>query len=314
MRIFNYIKEIQDFITGKKENGLTIGFVATLGGLHSGHQTLMRKAKSENDITIISLFLNPMQFRKQQFLNYPCDFAQDKYIAQQTNIEAIFYPAITEMFPYVTTIEKFFRCQNELILERDLNNFTIKAKNDIDIDNIVYVPHKLVNSLDGKLHNWSFDGAATIVYKLFQAIQPDCAYFGEKDIQQLIILQQMAEVYFPAIKVIGVPTLREVDGLPFSSRNSLLSPQAHQIALTATKSIIHGKNMIEKGERQKNIVINEIKAIIASQAEIKIDYLDIVDKYSLQPIEQIKDDIILYIAFFVNQVRLTDTLILKIAK
>ena len=303
MKIIESASKASAYIAEMKAKGKKIGFVPTLGGLHKGHQSLMQKALKENEITIISIFLNPMQFRKKQYLEYPSDFEQDKMLAQQ--IDMIFHPDVTEMFQSVKNHDDFFRFQNEECQERLTEYFLIEEKN--GIDNLIRVPSTLVHQLDGKLHPWFFDGSATIVSRLFKILQPDNAYFGEKDIQQLAILQKMAKTYFPDIKVIGVPTLREADGLAFSSRNVLLSDEQRQLALSVCRALRHGENLIKKGELSAPTVLNAIKERI--KAPVKIDYIDIVDKKSLKPVHQIREVIVLYIAFFLNHIRLTDTLI-----
>jgi len=303
MKIIEYASKANAYIAEMKAKGKKIGFVPTLGGLHKGHQSLMQKAHQENEITLISIFLNPMQFRKKQYLEYPSDFEQDKVLAQQ--IDMIFHPDVTEMFQSVNNEDDFFRFQNDECQGRLAEDFLIEEKN--GIDNLIRVPSTLVHQLDGKLHPWVFDGAATIVSRLFKILQPDNAYFGEKDIQQLAILQKMAKTYFPDIKVIGVPTLREADGLAFSSRNALLTDEQRQSALTVCRAFRHGENLIKKGELSAPTVLNAIKERI--KTPVKIDYIDIVDKKSLKPVHQIRDTIILYVAFFLNHIRLTDTLI-----
>jgi pantoate--beta-alanine ligase len=303
MKIIESASKASAYIAEIKANGKKIGFVPTLGGLHKGHQLLMQKALKENEITIISIFLNPMQFRKKQYLEYPSDFEQDKGLAQQ--IDMIFHPDVTEMFQSVNNEDDFFRFQNDECQGRLAEDFLIEEKN--GIDHLIRVPSTLVHQLDGKLHPWVFDGSATIVSRLFKILQPDKAYFGEKDIQQLAILQKMAKTYFPDIKVIGVPTLREADGLAFSSRNVLLTDEQRQSALNVYRALRHGENLIKKNELSAPIVLNAIKKRI--KAPVKIDYIDIVDKNSLKPVEQISDAIVLYVAFFLNHIRLTDTLI-----
>jgi pantoate--beta-alanine ligase len=306
MKIIEYASKASAYIAEIKANGKKIGFVPTLGGLHKGHQSLMQKALRENDVTIISIFLNPMQFRKKQYLEYPSDFEQDKMIAQQ--IDMIFHPDVTEMFQSVNNDDNFFRFQNDECQGRLAEDFLIEEKN--DIDHLIRVPSALVHQLDGKLHPWVFDGSATIVSRLFKILQPDKAYFGEKDIQQLAILQKMAKTYFPDIKVIGVPTRREADGLAFSSRNVLLSDEQRQSALSVCRALRQGENLIKKGELSAPIVLNAIKELI--KTPVKIDYIDIVDKKSLKPVHQISDAIVLYVAFFLNHIRLTDTLIVDL--
>jgi pantoate--beta-alanine ligase len=309
MKIIESALETSIYVANMRASGQKIGFVPTLGGLHKGHQLLMQKAREENDVVVISIFLNPMQFRKKQFIEYPSDFEQDKTIAQKTDIDLIFHPSVDEMFPFVKRIDDFFRFQNDEFRMRDNKRFVVEPKDKNGIDNLIRVPSTLVEQLDGKLHPWCFDGSATIVYKLFQILQPNRAYFGEKDIQQLAILWKMAETYFPSLKVVGVPTLREADGLAFSSRNALLSDEQRQIALNVHSALRHGESLIRRGEFEAFLVLSAMKEIIKVQSLVNIDYIDIVDKKSLKPVSQISGSIILYVAFFINGIRLIDTLI-----
>ncbi len=309
MKIIESALEASAYIADMRASGQKIGFVPTLGGLHKGHKLLMQRAREENEVVVISIFLNPMQFRKKQFIEYPSDFELDRTIAQKTDIDMIFHPPVDELFPFVKHIDDFFRFQNDEFRMRDNKHFVIEPKDKNGIDNLLRVPSTLVEQLDGKLHPWFFDGSATIVYKLFQILQPDNAYFGEKDIQQLAILWKMAETYFPYLKVVGVPTLREADGLAFSSRNVLLSDEQCQVALNVHSALRHGESLIRTGESEALLVLNAMKEIIKAQSLVKIDYIDIVDKKSLKPVSQISDGIILYVAFFINGIRLTDTLI-----
>ena len=312
MKIIESALKASTYIAKIKARNQKIGFVPTLGGLHKGHQLLMQKAREQNDVAVISIFLNPMQFSKKQFIEYPSDFELDKAIAQKKLMELIFRPTVDEMFPSVRHLDDFFRFQNDEFKARDPEHFVIETKEQNGIDDLIRVPNEMVYQLDGKLHPWFFDASATIVYKLFKILQPNHAYFGEKDIQQLAIIIKMAETYFPAIKVIGIPTLRDTDGLAFSSRNVKLSDEQRRIALKVYHALRHGENLIKKGESEARIVLNAMKKIIKAQYLLEIDYIDIVDKKSLKPVNQINNAVILYVAFFVNSIRLTDTLIINL--
>jgi pantoate--beta-alanine ligase len=310
MKIIESISQANAYVTSLKARGQTIGFVPTLGGLHKGHQRLMQRARAENDVTIISIFLNPMQFRKKQFLEYPSNFEHDKFVATETYVDMVFHPAVKEMFQYVEQIDDFFRFQEDEFMQRHDEHFVIEAQDNNGIDNLIRVPKNLVYQLDGKMHPWFFDGSATIVYRLLKILQPNNAYFGEKDIQQLAIIMRMVDAYFPHTKVVGVPTLREADNLAFSSRNVRLSEEQRCAALSVYHALKHGENLIREGESDAGIVLNAMKKIIEIQPLVKIDYIDI-DKRLLESVRQISADIVLYAAFFVNGIRLTDTFIVE---
>jgi pantoate--beta-alanine ligase len=309
MKIIESVSEARAYFAKLKKTGQTIGFVPTLGGLHKGHELLMARARQANTVIVLSIFLNPMQFRKTQYLAYPSDFEQDKLIAKQNNVDVIFHPSVTAMFPQIQTLDDIFQFQTEEVQQRDFQNFVIDKNH--KIDQLIRVPANIVNCLDGKLHSWVFDGSTTIVYKFFDILQPHKAYFGEKDIQQLAILSKMATKYFPEIEIIGIPTLRETDGLAYSSRNVLLSNQERQSALGVYKAIKSGELEIRQGESNSQIILNKIIEFIKTlQPVVEIDYIDIVDKKTLTPVKQIYNTVILYIAFFLNGIRLTDTLII----
>ncbi len=308
MKIIESVSQANAYVADIKATGQTIGFVPTLGGLHKGHQLLMQRAHEENEVTVISIFLNPMQFRKKQFLAYPSDFEQDKLIAKKTHVDMIFHPNVEEMYQQVKQIDDFFQFQADDAQQRDNERFVIEDS--YGIDNVIRVPSSLVCCLDGKMHPWFFDGSATVVYRLFKILQPNHAYFGEKDIQQLAIIMKMATDYFHEIKVVGVPTLREADGLAFSSRNVLLSGEQRQSALNVYGALKRGEKLVKAGESDSQIVLNAMTKIIeATQPVVEIDYIDIIDKKSLKSVKKISNDIILYIAFFLSGIRLTDTLI-----
>jgi len=308
MKIIESASEARAYFAEIKKKGQTIGFVPTLGGLHKGHELLMEKARQENDVVILSIFLNPMQFRKKQYLAYPSDFEEDKQIAKQKNVDVIFHPTVAEMFTKVQALDDILQFQTEEFRLRSSKKFVIDDCH--GIDNLIRVPSNLVYCLDGKMHPWVFDGSTTIVNRFFDILQPHKAYFGEKDIQQLAILTKMATKYFPEIEVIGVPTLRETDGLAFSSRNVLLSNKERQSALGVYEAIKFGEKQIRLGELNSKIILNKIRERIQIiKPVVEIDYIDIVDKKTLTPVKQIKTDVILYVAFFINGIRLTDTLI-----
>jgi pantoate--beta-alanine ligase len=311
MKIIESASEARAYFAKIRKKGQTIGFVPTLGGLHKGHQLLMERAGQENNVVVLSIFLNPMQFRKKQYFAYPSDFEQDVFVAKKMNVEVIFHPSVAEMFTKVQALDEIFQFQTETVERRDSENFVIDESH--GIDNLIRVPSNLVYCLDGKLHPWVFDGSTTIVCRFFDILQPDKAYFGEKDIQQLTILTKMAAVYFPEIEIIGVPTLRETDGLAFSSRNVLLSEKERRTALGVYEAMKSGEQQIRQGEYNSKIVLNGVIEFIQTlKPVVEIDYIDIVDKSSLAPVEQIQNDVILYVAFFLNGIRLTDTLIISL--
>ena len=189
MKIINSVSEMQEYVKGIKNKGKSIGFVPTLGFLHKGHQSLMERARKENDILIVSIFVNPLQFRKDKFEQYPRDLEMDKRLAEESKADIIFAPTVEEIFPSYRSIELLCRFQSEDYKNRLSNEFSIDRSYESDLQDLIRVPANLVFKMDGKLFPQHFDGVATIVFKLFKVIEPDGAYFGEKDIQQLAIIK-----------------------------------------------------------------------------------------------------------------------------
>lgn len=216
MKVFTKIKDIQEFLSEQKRNGKTIGFVPTMGYLHEGHLSLVKKATAENDLTVMSIFVNPIQFGpNEDFERYPRDFDRDRKLAEDNGVDVLFHPSVEEMYP-----------------EESIVQMNVKKRKDV---------------LCGRTRKGHFDGVVTVLTKLFHITMPDRAYFGLKDAQQFAIVQGfVADLNFP-IDIIGVETVREEDGLAKSSRNTYLSAQERKEAPEIYQALLKGKKPSRMG-------------------------------------------------------------------
>ena len=272
------IKDMKEIVKRLKKEGKTVGFVPTMGYLHEGHISLIRCSKKDNDITVVSIFVNPIQFGKNEDLDrYPRDLDRDTEICKKEGVDYIFYPSADEMYPegFSTFVEV------EGITER----------------------------LCGAFRPGHFKGVTTVVTKLFNIVQPDRAYFGEKDYQQLKVIQKMVKDLNMDVEVIGCPLVREKDGLALSSRNKYLTSEERKSALYISKALFRAKQMFENGEKDPVKVIDEIRKIISSQPHVKeIQYVEIVDPEKLTPKKKLEKGDVIAVAVFVGNTRLIDNI------
>ncbi len=279
-KLTNIIKEL-------KKRGKSVGFVPTMGALHNGHFSLIKKARKENDIVVVSIFVNPTQFGpNEDYKNYPRTFKEDKENCLNLGVDIIFAPTAEKLYPegYKTFVE-------------------VKDLSDI---------------LCGKFRPGHFKGVATIVLKLFNIVQPDTAYFGLKDYQQFVIINKMVKDLNLNIKIKGVSTVREKDGLALSSRNKYLNEQERKEALLLYKSLKSAEQLI-KYENVKNsdVIKKNIKNILLSGNIIKnkdIDYIAIVDAHSLAELKKIKGDVLIALAVHLGKARLIDNIVIRKVK
>lgn len=281
MRVITSIREMQEEIMKQKAGGKTIGFVPTMGFLHEGHLTLLRRARQENDLVVLSIFVNPLQFGPtEDYASYPRDFERDRALAEGEQADYLFHPTVAEMYPTESSVK-----------------VVIKERTDV---------------LCGKSRPGHFDGVATVVTKLFHITMPTRAYFGKKDAQQAAVIEGLlADLNFP-IELVTVDIVREEDGLAKSSRNVNLLPIERQQAPVLYKSLLKAKDLIEQGERNPERVINVITEQINSEANTEIDYVDIFSYPQLKQLEEIHGRIIIALAVKFSKVRLIDNLILDI--
>ena len=277
MEVISKATELQERIKGWKQKGLTVGFVPTMGYLHEGHLSLVRGARKSNDKTAVSIFVNPKQFGPAEDYNvYPRDFNRDAALLEKEGVDLIFYPGVEEMYPagYKTYVEV----------------------------------EDLENKLCGRSRPGHFRGVCTVVLKLFNLIQPDEAYFGWKDAQQVIILKKMVEDLNLPVKIRPMPLIREEDGLALSSRNIYLNQQERQAALVLYRSLLLAEKMIKNGEREAARIREQMVNLISAEPLARIDYVEIVDLKTLEPLATIEGDALVAVAVYFGRTRLIDNL------
>ncbi|MDK2816559.1 MAG: pantoate--beta-alanine ligase [Moorella sp. (in: firmicutes)] len=252
-----------------------------MGYLHEGHLTLARTAREQNDVVIMSIFVNPTQFGPGEDLErYPRDLERDQKLAAAAGVDAIFAPAVAEMYPpgYATYVQV----------------------------------EGLTEVLCGASRPGHFRGVATVVSKLFNIVQPDRAYFGLKDYQQAVVIKRLVrDLNFP-VDIITVPTVRESDGLALSSRNKYLSPEERQSALSLYRALNIGADLIRSGERRAAVVREAMAQEILSRPGTRIDYVAVNDAETLEPLDEIKGRVLLALAVWVGNTRLIDNLTLEV--
>ena len=278
MKIILNIKQVQDYAKRVRAKGKTIGFVPTMGYLHKGHLSLIRQAHKDCDIVIISIYVNPTQFGpKEDLKKYPRDLKRDKKLARSAGVDVIFLPTNKIMYPdgFLTYV---------------------------DIGKITEV-------LCGASRPGHFRGVATIVSKLCNIIQPDIAYFGQKDAQQARVIQKMVHDLNFSIKIKVMPIIREHDGIAMSSRNKYLSTKERKNAVVLYQSLKLAKKLIKQGQKNTKIIKSRMKSLILAKQSAKIDYVSIVDSENLTPIKRVKKGSLIAVAVKIGKTRLVDNIV-----
>ncbi len=299
--------EMQHWSQQQAAQDNTVNFVPTLGCLHQGHAALLQQAKQHNKNTalVLSIFVNPLQFRTKQYNDYPRNLAADLAIAKQHHVAAVFMPTLADMYP---TLPSLAACSElkTMPVERDVKRFkAIKPWAKYNF-NYLLSPETLALKMDGKRHPWFFDGVATVVSRLFDCVQPHHAFFGEKDPQQLAILKQLAQMQHPDVTVLSVPTIRDHDGVASSSRNTLLTKtQRHKVATVATH-LASVAIQLKQSTRTLDELLKELHQTISAIDGITIDFLQGVNPLNLEPLNTESQDALLYLAYFMDGIRLTD--------
>jgi pantoate--beta-alanine ligase len=281
MKVVKKIDELRNVIKQEKINGNKIGFVPTMGYLHDGHLSLIKKSKEDNDVTVCSIFVNPTQFGPGEDLDkYPRDIERDMKLLKENKCDILFYPDVKEMYP---------------------NGFYTKVTLSI-----------LTDKLCGKSRPGHFDGVATVVTKLINIVNPDSAYFGMKDYQQLLVIKRVVEDLNLDVNIVGCPIVRENDGLAMSSRNVYLTEKERESALSLSKSFKLVSQLIEKGIKNPQEIKQEVCKFIETHPFTKIDYVELVDIDTLENLNELKDKFLLALAVFVGKARLIDNKIFEI--
>ena len=274
MVVVNTIKEVRETVKQWKKEGLSVGFVPTMGYLHEGHQSLIRAA-GENDKVVVSIFLNPTQFGPTEDLaSYPRDLERDKEKCLESGADLIFAPDASEM--YGDNFQSFV----------DMNLLT--------------------QELCGLTRPCHFRGVCTVVTKLFNIVKPDRAYFGKKDAQQLAVIKRMVADLNMDIEIIGCPIIREEDGLAKSSRNTYLSAEERQAALVLSKAVKKAEELIAAGVRDSAEIISQMYAVVDAEPLAKTDYIKVVSLDTMQQISKIEDSALVALAVYIGKTRLID--------
>lgn len=282
MQIYKIVKDMQDWCIQQKRAGKTIGLVPTMGYLHQGHLALVREARRSCDIVIVSIFVNPIQFGVgEDFEEYPRDLEKDRQLLAKEEVDALFAPSIKEMYPP-------------------------------DYGSYVEVTGEISQKLCAQSRPGHFKGVTTVVSKLFHICMPDQAFFGQKDAQQVMIIEKMVqELNFP-LTIVRVPIVREDDGLAMSSRNVYLSPGQREQALGLSRSLLAAGDLIKSGERDAARVKELIEDTIKSSPDASIVYIEIYDARDLRDVEEIKDRVLIALAVKFGTTRLIDNLIVEV--
>ena len=279
MEIYGEISKVRAAVKAWKKEGLTVGFVPTMGYLHEGHKSLMDAARKGNDKVVVSIFVNPMQFGPTEDLDsYPRDLEKDSKYCESLGVDLIFHPEPSEMY------------------HDDFSSYV-----DMSV---------LTEELCGLSRPVHFRGVCTVVNKLFNIVQPDRAYFGEKDAQQLAIIKHMVQDLNMDIEVVGCPIIREEDGLAKSSRNTYLSPEERKAALVLSQTINLAKQLIADGEKDADVLVAKMKENIEKEPLAKIDYVKAVNGLTMQQQKEIKAPMLIAMAVYIGKTRLIDNTIL----
>ena len=256
MKIIKTIKEMQRMTDEARRKGKVIDLVPTMGYFHEGHLSLMREARRKSDLLVVSIFINPTQFGEgEDFRSYPRDLKRDLKLAREIGVDVIFFPDVKEMYP------KGFLTH-------------------VDVGEIGSI-------LEGAARPGHFRGVATVVAKLFYAVKPHKAYFGQKDFQQTVVIKKMVEDLDMDVEIVILPTIREKDGLATSSRNIYLTQKERKIAPILYKSLKMAEELIKKGERDSNKIVKQMKELIGKEKLVKLEYIAITEPETLKEVKRI---------------------------
>ena len=280
MKVVKTIKEVREIVSSWRRDGLTVGLVPTMGYLHEGHQSLISKSVSENDRTVVSVFVNPIQFGPNEDLEaYPRDLKRDMEAVEAVGGDLIFNPEPAEMYP---------------------SHFTSFINTT-----------ETTELLCGAVRPVHFRGVCTVVGKLFNIVTPDRAYFGQKDAQQLATIRRFVRDLNFGLEIVPCPIVREADGLAKSSRNTYLSPAERKAALILSKSLALGKKAVDEGERDASKVVSIITESLQTEPLARIDYVEVVDFENIQRVETISGETLVAIAVYIGKTRLIDNFIVN---
>ncbi len=281
MRVVERITDLKAIIRSQKSAGKTIGFVPTMGYLHEGHLSLINTSIHDNSFTIVSIFVNPVQFDpNEDYNNYPRDLSRDLGMAEKAGADIIFTPSVSEMYP------------------KGYNTY-------VNVEGITEV-------LCGKSRPGHFRGVTTVVSKLFNIVEPDKAYFGQKDAQQVAVIRRMASDLNMNVEIIACPIVREKDGLAMSSRNLYLNAQERKAAVVLSKSLFEAEDLIKNGERNSSNIIKYINERISCEKPACIEYIKIVDASDLKDAATVGKKALIALAVRFGSTRLIDNILVEV--
>jgi len=283
MKIIQSIEETRRIVGQARREGQTVGLVPTMGALHEGHFSLIRRCREECDYSVVSIYVNPAQFGPGEDLKtYPRTFEADCDACREMGLDLLFAPSNREMYPR---------------------------------ENLTWIQvEKISEHLCGASRPGFFRGVGTIVTKLFNIICPNIAYFGQKDAQQLAVIRRMVTDLNMPVEIRGCPTIREADGLALSSRNQYLTARQRQQALCLSKALNHAAKLIGNGQTNPEMITKAMEKIVREQPEAKIDYISIVDKDLLHPLPEIDQPVLIAMAVLLGSARLIDNIIVDPAQ
>jgi len=271
VRVVHTVKEVREFLDSRKN----IGLVPTMGALHAGHEKLIQVARSECELVAVSIFVNPLQFGpNEDYGRYPQALSQDLEMCERNRVDLVFIPSVKDMYPQP--------------------QFTMVEVGRLDVH------------LCGKFRPGHFQGVATVVLKLLNIVQPHRAFFGEKDMQQLAIIRRSVLDLNVPVTIVGVPTVREADGLALSSRNRYLNPEERKAAPELYRALKEARSRIQGGERDVAKIREATLQVLQSSPLIRVEYFEIVDTEELQPVHEITDQVRIAAAIWIGNTRLID--------
>ena len=280
MNIATTVEQAKQTVRQWKAEGLTVGLVPTMGYLHEGHESLIKRAVAECDRVMVSVFLNPIQFAPNEDLaTYPRDFAADTVLIENAGADLVFHPEPSELYaPDACTF--------------------------VNVEGIT-------SELCGKTRPTHFRGVCTVVSKLMNISQADRAYFGQKDAQQLAVVRRMVRDLNMNVEVIGCPIVREEDGLAKSSRNTYLSPAEREAALVLSRAVREGERLMEEGKRDAKTILSAMRAIIEAEPLARIDYVEMVSWDGIKPVDVADSSVLVAMAVYIGKTRLIDNFIFE---
>lgn len=282
METVTTIAELRERLAPHRRAGRTIGFVPTMGYLHQGHLTLVDRAKAENEVTMVSIFVNPLQFGANEDLaKYPRDLERDSALLEQAGVDFLFAPTVADMYPK-------------------------------PMETVVDVP-RLGSELEGAARPGHFAGVATVVTKLFNIVQPDAAYFGEKDYQQVAIIRRMVEDLAQPVRIVPVPTVREEDGLACSSRNVYLSPEQRAAAVIVPKALDEAARLIRSGIADVARLEARIAEFIRTEPLAEPEVVAVRHPETLAEIDQVRCPVLLLLYVRIGQTKLLDNRVIDLS-